>query len=81
LSGALDTLAAGSIALLSADYENAGSELTVLYLELLVETSADLSTDSSLLETVYKIDNSFPKEKTIASPKRVVSGLTLRESC
>jgi hypothetical protein len=73
MQGALDTLSSGSIALLENGYENAGSELTVMYLDLLTETNADLSADPVLMETIYKIDNAYPTEKTAASPKRVVS--------
>jgi len=64
---AMKILAAGCTSLLENGYENAGAELSVLFLEQLNEMNKDIATDSELRNQVYKIDGNYPT----ASPKRV----------
>jgi hypothetical protein len=64
---ALKTLAVGCTSLLENGYENAGAELSVLFLEQLNEMNKDIELDAEVRDIVYKIDGSYP----VMSPKRV----------
>ena len=78
IEGAIQILATGAITLLENKYDNAGSELSNLFLDTLVANSKDLSSDTGLRDLVYKIDSAYTVEdNNTLNPKRVVSRLLM----
>jgi hypothetical protein len=59
INGAIFATASGAKCLLENGYENAGAELSVLFVELLTEANTDIELDFKVL--VNEIDERFPK--------------------
>lgn len=62
LMGAVKATAGGATCLLKNGYENAGAELSTLFLELLSEDNKTL--DVEIMELIKQIDESYPKKST-----------------
>eukprot|EP01038_Epipyxis_sp_PR26KG_P014016 gene14016-18797_t len=60
---ALQVLASGTVCLLENNYENAGAELSNVFLEFLVEFNSNIN-NQEIRQLVYSIDDRFPSKSS-----------------